>query len=109
MSKLSDFQNTSFPRYDLASISTTDTLDLATGNAFTIDASTARTLTFSNVPAGRNMTVVLTISGSSAITWPAGIRWHGDGTTAPELGATWTIVVLSWDGTYWSGVLGASA
>ncbi|MCP1319722.1 hypothetical protein [Halomonas sp. 707B3] len=101
--------NTSFPRYDLSSISTTATLDLATGNEFTVDASTARTLTFANVPTGRSMTVVLSITGASAITWPAGIRWHGDGTTAPELGATWTIVVLNYDGANWSGVLGASA
>lgn len=97
-------------RYDLASISTVDTLDLATANEFTIDASSPRTLSFANVPgSARAMTAVLTISGASAITWPAGIRWHGDGSTAPELGATWTIVVLSWDGTNWSGVLGASA
>ncbi|MEL7966392.1 hypothetical protein AAG587_08445 [Vreelandella neptunia] len=98
-------------RYDLASISTTATLDLATGNEFTIDASSPRTLVSANVPAaGRAMTVVLTISGASAITWPAGIRWHGDGTTAPELGATWTIVVLKLDGLgNISGVLGAKA
>lgn len=99
-----------FTRYDLASVSTTTTLDLASANEFTVDASVARTLSFVNAPgSGRAMTVVLTISGASAITWPAGIRWHGDGTTAPELGATWTIVVLSWDGANWSGVLGASA
>lgn len=104
-----DISNTSFPRYDLDSVSTTATLDLATGNEFTIDASAPRTLTFANVPTGRSMTVVLSITGASAITWPAGIRWHGDGTTASELGATWTIVVLNYDGVNWSGVLGASA
>ncbi|MAF06174.1 hypothetical protein [Herbaspirillum sp.] len=102
-----DLTDTSFPRYDLASISTTATLDLATGNEFTVDASVARTLTFANVPAGRSMTVVLSITGASAITWPPGIRWHD--ATAPELGATWTIVVLNYDGANWSGVLGASA
>lgn len=98
-------------RYDLASISTTATLDLATGNAFTVDASAPRTLTLANVPAmSRDTTVKITLSGAAAITWPAGIRWHGDGTTAPELGATWTIVILSKDGLgNISGVLGAKA
>jgi len=100
------FDAGNFTRYDLASISTTATLDLATGNEFKIDASVARTLSFANVPTGKAMTVVLSITGASAITWPAGIRWHE--ATAPELGATWTIVVLNYDGANWSGILGAS-
>jgi len=103
-----ELTNTSFPRYDLSSASTTSTLDLATRQVFTVDATTtARTLTFANVPgAGKAMTVVVKISGSNAITWPAGINWHGG--TAPELGATFTNVVLFWDGVQWTGVLGAS-
>jgi len=103
-------QSAALTRYDLAVSATTATLDLAQRNEYTVEASSPRTLIFANAPAAnRAMTVVVTISGASAITWPAGIRWHGDGTTAPELGATWTIVVLSWDGANWSGVLGASA
>ena len=103
-----DVTNTSFTRYDLSSAPTTSTLDLATRQVFTVDATTtARTLSFANAPgAGKAMTVVVTINGSNAITWPAGINWHGG--TAPELGATFTNVVLFWDGVQLTGVLGAS-
>lgn len=89
-------------RYDLASVSITATLDLATSNVFRVDASVARTLAFANAPgAGRAMTVVVHISGNSAVTWPAGIDWDSD--AAPELGDTETKVVMFWDGVEWSG------
>ncbi len=89
-------------RYDLASVSITATLDLATSNVFRVDASVARTLAFANAPgANRAMTVVVHISGNSAVTWPAGIVWDSD--AAPELGAMETKVVLFWDGEEWSG------
>jgi len=95
------------PYYSLDSISTTGDLDLSVGNEFVLDASVSRTVTLSNAPTGRAMTVVMSISGASTVTWPSGIDWHGG--TAPELGASWTVVVLNWDGANWRGVLGASA
>lgn len=92
----------SLRRYDLASVSTTATLDLAQSNVFRVDASTARTLSFANEPgADRAMTVVVHITGNSAVTWPAGIDWDSD--AAPELGDNETKVVLFWDGVEWSG------
>lgn len=95
-------QSAALTRYDLASISTTATLDLAASNVFRVDASVARTLAFANVPgANRAMTVVVHITGNSAVTWPAGIDWDTD--TAPELGDNETKVVLFWDGIEWSG------
>ena len=95
--------DTAFPRYDLACVSTTATLNLATSNIFRVAASTPRTLSFSNAPgADRAMTVVITITGNSAVTWPSGITWV-DGDAAPELGDTETEVVLLWNGIKWTG------
>ncbi|WP_075881442.1 hypothetical protein [Vreelandella massiliensis] len=94
--------DTSFPRYDLASADTTATLDLAQQQIFRVDASSSRTLAFANEPgADRAMTVVVHITGNSAVTWPAGIDWDSD--AAPELGDNETKVVLFWDGIEWSG------
>lgn len=93
---------TSLRRYDLASVSATETLDLAQSNVFRVDASAPRTLVFANAPgANRAMTVVVHISASSAVAWPDGIDWDDD--EAPELGDTETKVVLFWDGVEWSG------
>lgn len=96
-------------RYTLKIGSTTAALDLADRQTFTVDASTNRTLTFSNAPgAGRSMTVVITVAGNAGqITWPAGIQWNAG--TAPALGATFTVVVLFWNGTNWYGSTGATA
>ena len=91
-----------FTRYDLESVATTATLDLAASNVFRVDASSPVTLAFANAPsADRAMTVVVHIAGNSAVTWPAGIDWDSD--TAPELGDNETKVVLFWDGVEWSG------
>ena len=95
-------QSAALTRYDLASISTTATLDLAASNVFRVDASVARTLAFANAPgANRAMTVVVHITGNSSVTWPTGIDW--DSGAAPELGDSETKVVLFWDGVKWSG------
>lgn len=90
-------------RYDLASATTTATLNLAQQQVFRVAATSNRTLSFSNAPgSGRAMTVVVRLTGSSGtITWPAGIAWSDS--TAPELMGTWTIVTLFWDGNTWSG------
>ena len=104
-----DVSDTSFPRYDLASTSTTSTLDLAQQQVFRVDASSSRTLSFSNAPgSSRAMTVVVHITGSSgAITWPSSIEWVGG--SAPELGDNWTDVVLCWNGSIWTGGVRGSA
>lgn len=90
-------------RYDLAVTATTATLNLATRQVFTVNASTtARTLSFSNAPgSGRTMVAVIDITGSKVITWPAGINWSGG--SAPELNTTWTEVTLLWNGSTWRG------
>lgn len=98
-----------FDRYDTATLVATADLDLAQSNVFTVDASVNRTLSFSNVPGTtRAMTVVVYLTGNAGvITWPAGIAWNEG--TAPVLSTTFTTVVLFWNGTGWTGGLGASA
>ncbi|HGY9618032.1 TPA: hypothetical protein ACOJNU_000087 [Pseudomonas putida] len=96
----------SLRRYDLDLATATATLDLATGQVFKINASQARTLTFTNPPAAnRAMTVVLHITGRAAITWPAGVLWNNS--QVPVLGNTWTTVILIWVGDGWVGSVGA--
>lgn len=96
-----------FSRYTLASVAATAILDLAKQQVFRIDASLPRTLSLANAPsAGRAMTVVLHITGKSAIAWPASIVWDED--EAPELGDTFTRVLLIWDGVSWTGSVGAA-
>ena len=89
-------------RYSVASTSTIATLDLNESQVFRVDASAPRTLVFDNEPGGnRAMTVVVHITGNSAVTWPAGIDWDSD--AAPVLGDSGTKIVLFWDGIEWSG------
>lgn len=98
----------SIKRYDLDSVTTTAALDLSVSQVFRVDASVARTLVFSNVPAAtKAMTVVVHLTGAAAITWPAGILWNNS--VAPILGLTWTTVILLWVGTGWVGSLGAKS
>ncbi|MFT2184384.1 hypothetical protein [Pseudomonas putida] len=100
--------NNAFSRYTLSSLSTAATLDLSKQQVFRVSATTARTLAFANAPgSNRAIVVVVQITGTSAITWPAGIQWAGG--SQPVLGATWTRVVLFWDGAGWSGSVGATA
>lgn len=110
MSKLSDFMRAagrgSFSRYDLASVAATATLDLSTSQVFRIDASSPRTISFANAPGSdRAMTVVIHITGNSAVTWPGSIVWDD---SPPQLGSNFTRVVLFWDGVAWSGFTGAA-
>ncbi|MBH8578794.1 hypothetical protein [Bisbaumannia pacifica] len=90
-------------RYDLASATATDTLDLAQQQVFRIDASVSRTLAFASAPgADRAMVIVVRLVGSAgAVTWPAGIVWSEG--TAPVLRTSWTAVTLLWDGIDWRG------
>ena len=96
----------SLRRYDLDVNTATASLDLSTGQVFQVSASSARTLSFVNPPAaGRAMTVVVHITGTAQVTWPAGILWNNS--QAPVLGAAWTTVILIWVGTGWVGSVGA--
>ena len=62
-------------------------VDCSTGNYFTKSISTSSTITFSNIPASGtafSFTLELALSGAStAITWPAAVRWNAD--TAPTI------------------------
>lgn len=95
-------------KYNLAHFATTGACDLSKYQSFLIDLSAAgaKTVTFTNAPAGRSMTIVFKIKGKvGTITWPAGITWNES--TAPEFGTNNTIVVLFWDGTNYIGARGA--
>lgn len=96
-------------RYDLPIVATTSVLDLSKNQVFTVSATTARTLVLQNGPgAGRAMTVVISVTGNTGqITWPAGVNWSAG--TQPALGASFTNVILLWDGAKWTGSVGASA
>ena len=98
--------SSSLRKYDLDINSATEVLDLSTVQAFTIDASVPRTISFTNLPgAGRFMPVSLDIIGGAKITWPAGMRWNNN--QEPAQGANWTLVILIWVGTGWVGNVGA--
>lgn len=90
-------------RYDLAAAVATSVLDLAVSQVFRVDASTDRTFSFTNIPADdRAMVVIIKLIGDGGvITWPVEIAW--DNGLAPELGVSYTLVTLFWDGLSWLG------
>lgn len=97
-------------RYDLNIVTTTGACDLSVSNVFKIvnSAATAKTVSFTNPPAGRAATIIVLIEGNAgAINWPAGVVWSD--AISPEIGATVTSVVLLWDGTRYIGSTGAKA
>jgi hypothetical protein len=84
----------------------TTVLDMAISQVFRINATVPRALSFANVPsATRAMCVTAHITGTAAVTWPAGILW--DNSQAPAPGAEWMTVILIWIGTGWVGKVGA--
>ena len=96
--------------YDLGPVVTTGVCDISTSNVFTLANSSAgiKTISFTNAPAGRAMTVVVLVSGKVGnVIWPVGIIWSDN--AAPQLGALVTNVVLLWDGTRFIGSVAASA
>ena len=98
-----------FDRYDIATGTSTGVCDLSKNQVFTIANTTtgAKAVSFTNAPAGRALAVLIKITvNTGSITWPAGIVWNQD--TAPELGATATLVVLYWDGAAFMGSQGAT-
>lgn len=89
-------------KYNVATGATTGAMDLDLQQSFIVDATSARTMSVSNVPVDRAMTLVIVFEGTGGvITWFSGITWNND--TPPELGTTRTVVVLFWDGTNWTG------
>lgn len=89
-------------RYDLRVMSATGTLDSSVSNVFTMDGTTNKTLTITNLPSGRAMTIVVKFLGNGgSMTWPTPMAWSNG--TAPTLGVTRTIVTFFWDGTDLTG------
>lgn len=83
------------------------TLNLAERQIFTITASSPLDATFTNLPAGVSMGILLNIEGSSVVTVTnAELRWDEGG--APVMGDTWTQLAFLWDGTNLTGSLRAS-
>lgn len=97
----------SLKRYDLDTISTTATVDASQGNLFTVDGTSPRTLTITNLPAGRGLILSIRYTGSAALTVTNTVNWH-DG-IPPELGLQWTLIVFLWDGSELTGMVGSFA
>ena len=84
----------------------TGVLDLRKASVFTATSGAAITWSFTNVPANRAATVVLTLTngGAHTQTWPGTVKWPGG--TAPPLTAAGTdvLVFVTHDGgTTWRG------
>ena len=81
-------------------------VDCSAGNYFTKTITGATTFTFSNAPTSvvYSFTMEVTLNGSTAITWPAAVKWNAD--TAPSLtdGKTQLFMFITDDGgTRWRG------
>lgn len=84
-------------RYDLNYITTSATLDVSLAQDFIVDltASGTKNLTFTNLPSGRSMAIVITFLGNAGnMTWGNTINWTNG--TAPALSPNQTTVVLHW-------------
>lgn len=89
-------------RYELALNSATTVIDLSLGNFFKIDASAARTIDFTNLPAANSSTgVTLDIIGGEKVTIPSVGRWHNSREFVQ--GTQWTLLGLVWAGDGWVG------
>jgi hypothetical protein len=82
-------------------------IDCSTGNYFIKTVGSNLTWTFTNVPAGRMVSVVieLTNAGAYTMTWPASVKWPGG--VAPSLTASGVDILafLTDDsGTTWRGL-----
>lgn len=97
-----------FNRYDLAKVVSTDgSVDCALYNGAEIDGTKTQTIALNNLPAGRIMTVVITVVGKGGnLTWPAALKWSN--AEAPTLGTSYTNVVVYWDGSRLTGSVGQS-
>jgi len=103
---------TTLNRYSLSTstgslVSTTMTLDASLANVFTLDGTTAKGITITNLPSGRAETLVLVFSGAGgSITWNTTVGWSGG--TTPSYGTTRTLITLFWDGTNLTGSVSMS-
>lgn len=97
-----------FNRYDLAKVVSADgSVDCAQYNGAEIDGTKTQTIALNNLPAGRIMTIVITVVGKGGnLTWPAALKWSN--AEAPTLGTTYTNVVVYWDGSRLTGSVGQS-
>lgn len=90
-------------RYDLRVMSATGVLDASVANVFEMDGTSNKTLSITNLPTGRAMTVVVKFLGNGgSMTWPTPMAWSNG--TPPTLGVTRTIVTFFWDGKDLTGV-----
>ncbi len=94
-------------RYDLLVTSTTGAMDVSVSQVFKVDGTASKTMSFSNLPSNRAMTIVIVFTGSGAtLSWPSGLLWSN--ATAPTLAATRTVVTVLWDGTNLTGTTSLS-
>ena len=97
-------------KYDLKVTTTTGAADVNASQVFKIDNTTAsaKTVTVTNAPAGRAMTIVVKIKGATGtIAYGNTVVW--DGGAQPALGTTFTLITLFWDGTEFTGSAGQKA
>lgn len=88
--------NTSFGRYDLTAGTTTGAIDLAVGQVYKVVNNTAATnhpITFTNIPANKAMTAVVTIEGNAGTVSFPSVKL-ADGVDITTLGTTRTICVI---------------
>jgi hypothetical protein len=89
----------------LGNITTTQALDLTTGNVFTATVTGAVVLSVTNVPASgtcASLSLIITNGGSHTVTWPTGTKWPGG--TAPTLTTSGTDTIIGYTvngGTTW--------
>ena len=89
-------------RYDLLVTSTTGAMDVSVSQVFKVDGTANKTMSFTNLPANRAMTIVIVFTGSGAsLTWPGNLAWSNG--TSVTLGTTRTVVTILWDGTNLTG------
>lgn len=70
-------------------VTTTGAMSVAAGQAFKLNAGSGRTVSFTNIPSGKALTVVVKVMGNGTVTWPAGTVWVDK---VPVLKATHTYV-----------------
>lgn len=101
-----------FNTYDLL-ITQVDTdvkdhvFDVSQCQAYVVDGSKDINITITNAPADRATALTVTFNGDGGIIqWPEDIHWNY--LEAPVLDDTFTLVVLWWDGTRWTGAIAAN-
>lgn len=83
-------------RYDLAITSATTTLDVSQSQVFEVDLSVSRNLSFTNLPAGRAMPIVVIFSGNAGASWQDTIFWTDS--VAPTYSNNRTTISILWTG-----------